>query len=108
MMKSPTFALSFFRISFVKELSEFSSLLFQEASQALFRNDYSMADRVLARQDQAEKLEAETERQIYKQNLSPEDISGLRLILESLKRIGEYGNDIAEIVLNLTVAKTNL
>ncbi len=91
----------------LKELSEFSSLLFQEASQALFRGDYSMADRVLARQDQAEKLESEIEKQIYKQNLPPEDISALRLILESLKRIGEYGNDIAEIVLNLTVSKSN-
>ena len=92
----------------IKELSEFSSLIFQEASQALFRGDYSMADRVLARQDQAEKLEAEMEKQIYKLNLPPEDISGLRLVLESLRRIGEYGSDIAEIVLNLTVSKTNL
>lgn len=92
----------------IKELSEFSSLLFQEASQALFRSDYSMADHVLARRDQAEKLEAEIEKQIYRQNLSPEDISGLRLILESVRRIGEYGTDIAEIVLNLTVGKTDI
>jgi phosphate uptake regulator len=92
----------------IRELSEFSSTLFQEASQALFRSDYSMADRVLARQDQAGKLEAEIEKQIYKQNLPPEDISGLRLVLESLRRIGEYGTDIAEIVLNLTVSKTDL
>jgi phosphate uptake regulator len=92
----------------IKELSEFSSLLFQEASQALFRGDYSMADRVLARRDQAEKLEAEIEKQIYKQNLPPEDISALRLILESLRRIGEYATDIAEIVLNLTVSKLTL
>jgi phosphate uptake regulator len=92
----------------IKELSEFSSLLFQEASQALFRSDYSMADRVLARQDETEKLEAEIEKQIYKQNLSPEDMSALRLILESLRRIGEYATDIAEIVLNMTVSKLTL
>jgi phosphate uptake regulator len=92
----------------LKELSEFSSFMFQEASQALFRGDYLMADRVLARQDQAEKLKAEIERQIYKQSLPPEDISALRLILESLRRIGEYATDIAEIVLNLTVGKTNM
>jgi phosphate uptake regulator len=92
----------------IRELSEFSSLLFQEASQALFRGDYSMADRVLARQDQAEKLDSETERQIYKQSLSPEDISALRLVLESLRRIGEYATDIAEIVLNMTVSKLAL
>lgn len=92
----------------IKELSEFSSLQFQEASQALFRRDYSMADRVLARQDRAKKLETEIEKQIYKQNLPAENISALRLILESLRRIGEYANDIAEIVLNLTVGKTDL
>jgi len=90
----------------IKELSGFCSLLFQEASQALFRGDYSLADGVLDKQDRAQALEAEIEKQIYRQNLSPEDISGLRLILESLKRIGEYANDVAEIVLNLTVNKS--
>jgi phosphate uptake regulator len=34
-----------------------------------------------------------------------EDISALRLVLESLRRIGEYATDIAEIVLNLAVSK---
>jgi len=89
----------------MKELSGFCSLQFQEATRALFGSDYSLADRVLTRQDRAETLQVEIEKQIYRQNLSPEDISGLRLILESLKRIGEYGTDIAEIVLNLTVGK---
>lgn len=92
----------------MEELSEFCSLLFQQASQALFKSDYSMADAVLARQGRAQTLEAEIEKQIYRQTLSPEDISGLRLILESLKRIGEYGTDIAEIVLNLTVSKADM
>jgi phosphate uptake regulator len=92
----------------IKEFSEFCSLLFHEAVQSLFRDDYLMADSVLARQDQVQTLEAEIERQIYKQDLSPEDISGLRLVLESLRRIGEYGTDIAEIVLNLTVGKEYL
>jgi phosphate uptake regulator len=90
----------------MKELSEFSSLQFQEASQALFRGNYSMADGVLARQPQVETLEADIEKQIYRQDLSSEDVSSLRLILESLRRIGEYGTDIAEIVLNLTVHVT--
>jgi len=33
---------------------------------------------------------------------------GERLILESLRRIGEYATDIAEIVLNMTVSKLTL
>ena len=43
----------------IKELSEFCSSLFQDASQALFRNDYSMADRVLERQERAHALESD-------------------------------------------------
>lgn len=62
----------------------------------------------MARQDETEKLETDIEKQIYKQNLSPEDMSALRLILESLRRIGEYATDIAEIVLNMTVSKLTL
>jgi hypothetical protein len=89
-------------------LSELCSLQFQGTSQALFRIDYWMADRVPARRDQDETLEVKTERQIYRQNFSPKEISGLRLILESLRRIGEYGTDIAEIVLNLTVGKSEM
>ena len=92
----------------IKELSGFCSDLFQDASQALFRNDYMMADGVLARQERAHILEGEIEKQIYRQKLSPEDTSELRLILESLRRIGEYGTDIAEIVLNLTVGEESM
>ena len=62
----------------------------------------------MARQDETEKLETDIEKQIYKQNLSPEDMSALSLILESLRRIGEYATDIAEIVLNMTVSKLTL
>ena len=87
----------------IKELSGFFSLQFLEASESLFQSDYSMADRVLARQDRVDPLELDIERQIYKQNISLEGISRLRLILESLERIGDYGTDIAEIVLNVTV-----
>jgi phosphate uptake regulator len=92
----------------IKDLSEFCSSLFQDATQALFRNDYSMADKVLVRQERAHALEAEIEKHIYRQNLSPEETSELRLILESLRRIGEYGADVAEIVLNLTVSKESI
>ncbi len=31
----------------------------------------------------------------------------IRLILESIRRIAEYGSDIAEIVLNLTITNGN-
>jgi hypothetical protein len=39
-----------------------------------------------------------------RQKMDPVQMSSLRLIIESLGRVGEYGSDIAEVVLNLTVA----
>ncbi|MEX2739504.1 MAG: hypothetical protein Q6356_010610 [Candidatus Wukongarchaeota archaeon] len=39
--------------------------------------------------------------QILQTKLNTKTIIGLRLILESIRRIGEYGTDIAEIVINL-------
>ena len=46
-------------------------------------------------------LEKKILEKILKAELNIETIIGLRLILESIRRIGEYGTDIAEIALNL-------
>jgi hypothetical protein len=40
---------------------------------------------------------------LVSQKIPVEEIANLRLVVESLKRTAEYANDIAEIVLNLTV-----
>lgn len=48
-------------------------------------------------------LEEDLAGRIFKLTLDVETITGLRLILESLKRIAEYAADIAEIVINLAI-----
>ena len=50
-------------------------------------------------------MEKKTIEHLLEEKLSPNDLSKLRIILESIRRIAEYGTDIAEIVLNLTVIK---
>jgi hypothetical protein len=41
--------------------------------------------------------------QMIIKNAPPGDVPALRLIIESILRTSEYGSDIAEIVLNMTV-----
>jgi len=76
--------------------------VFEDAVEALFDGDYAAADGVFDRAEAARGMEAGVVQMIIK-NAPPEDVPALRLIVESILRTAEYGSDIAEIVLNMTV-----
>jgi len=90
----------------IQKTSDFASQIFDTAMKSLYKRDYKMADAVLVKVGQIESLEAETISGITRSRLTSEDTSNLRLILESIRRIAEYGSDIAEVVLNLTAVET--
>jgi phosphate uptake regulator len=89
----------------IQEMSDFASQIFDTAMKSLHKRDYKMADALLAKVGQIESLEAEAISEISRSHLASEYISSLRLVLESVRRIAEYGSDIAEVVLNLTVVE---
>ncbi len=86
----------------IQKISDFASGIFDTAMKSLYNRDYKTADIVISRAREIESLEAEAINEVSKSRLASEDISSLRLALESLRRIAEYGSDIAEVVLNLT------
>jgi phosphate uptake regulator len=86
----------------LKKISEFALEIFEDAMNAVFNEDYSEADQVLEKAVQTRTLEAEAIQKIVK-NAPPGEVPSLRLIVESILRTAEYGADIAEIVLNMTV-----
>ncbi len=89
----------------VEEIGALSSSalgVFEEAVESLFDEDYSAADGVLRRAEEIRGMEAGVVQKIIKQ-ASPEDVPALRLIVESIIRTAEYGADIAEVVLNMTI-----
>ena len=49
------------------------------------------------------KFEEEIIEQLLELKIEARTIIGLRLVLESIRRIAEYGTDIAEIAINLNV-----
>jgi phosphate uptake regulator len=87
----------------IKQMSEFADSVLETSTNALFSRNYSLAEEALEKTYEIENLEAEAVNHILKQGFTTEEISNLRLILESVKRVAEYANDIAEIVLNLSI-----
>jgi len=83
-------------------LSEAALGVFEASVEALFDDDYSAADGALARAEGLRGLEAGAVQKVIKH--SPQgDVAALRLIIESILRTAEYGADIAEIVMNMTI-----
>ncbi len=85
-----------------QRLSEFALEIFESAMDALFEENYGLADKVLNKAEQTRTLETEVLHMIVK-HAPPEEMPALRMIVESILRTAEYGADIAEVVLNMTV-----
>lgn len=86
----------------LRTMSESALKVFEEAVDALFDGDYAAADRVFGRAEETRGREAGAIQKTIK-NAPPEDVPALRLIIESIRRTAEYGSDIAEMVLNMTI-----
>jgi phosphate uptake regulator len=87
-------------------LSQISSKMMETALRALFSGDYQLAETVLMDKEKMLERESKLVERLLGERMPASDLSALRLISESLRRIGEYATDIAEVVLNLTVQKS--
>jgi len=76
--------------------------VFEDSVEALFGGDYGMADTVFEMAEGTREMEAVAIQKIIK-FAAPGDVPALRLIVESIIRTAEYGADIAEVVLNMTI-----
>ncbi len=87
------------------DLSESALGVLESSMNALFDRNYKEADRVFDRVNEIRgrvpQLVSDVARLAH-----PKDVPQLRLIIGSILRIAEYGDDIAEIVLNMTVQET--
>jgi phosphate uptake regulator len=87
-------------------LSQLSHKMMDTALRALFADDYQLAESVLLEREKVSSLESKFVERLIKEKMPPSDLSAARLISESLRRIGEYATDVAEVVLNLTVQES--
>ena len=87
----------------INTLSQSACKMMEAALQALFGRDYQLAESVLIDREKISARESRLVEHLLKEKMPASELSALRLISESLRRIGEYATDIAEVVLNLTV-----
>ena len=76
--------------------------VFEGSIEALFDWSYASAEGMIGRAERIRGEEAAVVQRIIK-NAAAGDVPALRLIVESVMRTAEYGADIAEVVLNLTI-----
>ncbi|MFW6110421.1 MAG: PhoU domain-containing protein [Thermoproteota archaeon] len=90
----------------ISQLLEFNSKVrqfFEEALKALFSRKYLLADKLLSDIEKLANLENELATTIASQKIDPGVSAIFRLILDSSRRIVQYGRSIAEVTLNRTV-----
>ena len=87
----------------ISSIAEKSYTIYQNAVNSLYKLDIKEANDSIMRIKELVEMEEDLVEKIFKLKLDVETITGLRLILESLKRIAEYAADIAEIVINLAI-----
>src|SRR5437588_3866831 len=95
----------------VDEISKASNItinVLEDSLKALAKSDGTLANNSIA---SAERVEREAESvmdKLFTFKLSQKSIVAVRLALESLKRISEYSEDVAEMAINLTARRTEL
>jgi phosphate uptake regulator len=84
-------------------VSELALEVQENAFKALFSYDAEQVHETISKTRNVADLEEKIIDELLKLKIDTETIVGIRLILESIRRIAEYGTDIAEIAINLHV-----
>ena len=87
-------------------LAQVSYKMMENALKALFAKDYELAENTLLEKDRVAGLESKVLERLVKERMPAGDLSAITLISDSLRRIGEYATDVAEVVLNMTVEQS--
>jgi phosphate uptake regulator len=92
----------------IVDMSTYASSIFEKAIHSLFSNDYDEAENALTRMKAIGSYETDLIKTIITTQHDPNTVAGLRIIIESVRRLAKYGIDIAEVVLDLTAERIGL
>lgn len=79
--------------------------LSDQASKSIFKKDQERALQVFESHDKVKKQYEEASNEIFKKTLTIETAIHYKAMLDSLSRIADYSSDIAEIAINMSVAR---
>ena len=86
-------------------MCSFAIDVLDDACLSMFKRDYEEADRAIEKARKIDEYEKAVIKSISKTRDTSE-IYRVKLITDNIRRVAEYGSDIAEIVLNMTVQQT--
>ncbi len=87
----------------IARLSKLSNDVYEKSMESLERLDVKMAKDAISRVPEIEKFESEIMKEVLNSHKSAKSVMGIEVITHALKRIAEYGSDIAEMAINLCV-----
>ncbi len=89
----------------IREMSNFSLSVLDEACLALFKKDFVQAEIAIQKTVEITRYEKKLLENI-KSLRDDEEVYRVRRMIENIRRVSEYASDIAEIVMNMTIEKT--
>ena len=89
----------------IQEMSATSRKVFDSSVSSLVRLDAKAAEEAIAKSREVVTAEGKISSEILAPRMSGAQVGSLKLMLESIRRTAEYGSDIAEIGIDLTVAE---
>ena len=89
----------------IDAMCSFALDVLDDACLSMFKRDYEAADRAIEKSMKIDEYEKAVIKSISKTR-DTNEIYRVKLITDNIRRVAEYGSDIAEIVLNMTVKQT--
>jgi phosphate uptake regulator len=89
----------------VLEMTGAARKVFDSSITALLRLDGKIAEDAIAKTKDVVQMEGKLSSEVLAPRMSGSQVASAKLMLESIRRAAEYGSDIAEVAIDLTVAE---
>jgi hypothetical protein len=89
------------------KMSELSQKVLGQAVNALVELDVKKANEAINLSKKVIEIDEKTTGELLRPGMEPATVGWFRLVLESVRRVAEYGSDIAEIAVDLTAKEPN-
>ena len=89
----------------IQDMTALSRKVFDNSIASLLRLDGKMAEEAIAKSKEVIQMEGKISSEALAPRMNGAQVASTKLMLESIRRTAEYGSDIAEIAIDLTVSE---
>ena len=89
----------------IQDVTNISRKIFESSITALLRLDGKVAEEAIGRTREVVQLEEKLSGEVLSPKMTGVQVASVKLMLESIRRVAEYGADISEVAIDLMVAE---